>query len=180
MKKIMRFLWNWSLFIALPIPYLKVTVRGVSGGEWNTWFLQATKREYGRSVTQMMCIWTGLCVTILFSVSLHVACSNYSDRYLIDIVLSTIVILWIILLTPQIQLSYEIWNWSLVSSFTNNLRGAGIHDKTSFQKMAQDFLIMKFRDANATNDFEVFNHLEHIFRILDLWKGQRNDFSKLK
>lgn len=180
MKKIIKFLWNWILFIALPIPYLKVTTRGVMGGEWNTWFLSGQKsarREYDRSVSQMSFIWTGLFSTMLLSVGLHIACSDYSGRYLLDIVLSVIVIMWMVLLTPQIQLSYETWNWATASSFTNNLGEAGVH-KHAFQKLAHNFLVMKMREYSDLDDFEEFNHLEHIFRVLDLWKGQRKDLGE--
>lgn len=182
MYSIMRFFRAWILFLAFPIASMRLERAGKVRGEWNTWLLsglKSAKREYGRSVTQMGCIWWGLVVTTMFMVGIHFLLSGKTElQGVIDIVGVALLCMWISLLTPQVLLSYEMWNWVKVLKFGSFHFEHGVRDAEQVQNLAKIFLASEAGVAFEKGHYEEFTHLEYVMKRVDLWKGKRQDILK--
>lgn len=180
MKTVENFLKSILLFIFLPIPYFCIASSGRPQGEWNTWLGEdsSAKRHYDSSVALMFSIWIGLFLTIVTSAIIHFLLrNNHFTQVIVDITMLTLNVMWISMLSSKIMLSYETWNWMKAIKFGNRLCETGRTESNQVAKAAFDFLTEELVIAGKNNSYKKFNHLEHIFRILDFWKGKRTDLA---
>lgn len=167
-------LWNkFWLFVLLPIPMWQIFRNGAPFGEWNTWLVndsRSAKRQYSGSVSLMFAIWIGIAATAM------VACAEYYyfESRGWQFVLA-LLITWIVNLFPKMATAYETWNWAKATNILAALHRHGLTDKTTFPKAIKEFLVEQFGHASRSGDFARFNHLESVFRCLDVWKGKRQE-----
>lgn len=185
----MKTVKNWMkaimLFIILPIPVLYLDWVGKPRGEWNTWFLDGdtgAKRRYAGSVTLMLNIWAGIIFTTLAGLIIHLMCSmslSFDSGYLriIDVSMLALCLMWVVLLSPKIVLSYETWNWMKACKFLVRLHRSGISERDVLNSHVKNFLAIEFKLAGEKGEYHVFNHLEDVMRSLHMWNGRRSDLA---
>jgi hypothetical protein len=132
--------------------------------------IPTARREYSRSVYQRANV-----VILLYLIIILIVSLGRTDIGKI-IAGTPLVALCLILLTPQILLSYETWNWWKVSSLQRKFgKYSGTYETGDAALIVKRFLIQevcisRHGDLNRQSSF---NHLFHLFRIMDFWKYSR-------
>lgn len=175
-----RVIRNILMFLTMPIAMFVLDLSGRPRGEWNTWLVSgenSAQRQYRDSVTMMFCIWVGIFITGVFCVVVHVMLLNQASaiRYFVDIAMCLLLITWLILLSPKIMLSYETWNWVKAFKFLTKMHKSGYSKKNELKNIVLEHLVIELGVAKESGLMVEFNHLENVFRCLDLWKGKRGE-----
>jgi hypothetical protein len=97
--------------------------------------------------------------------------------------MSILVLIWVIVSWPKIMTAYETWNWWKAFRFVVRMYDVGIRSNKDLRERLVPFLADEMTLALSrpyySQCLHEFNHLEYVFRLLDIWKGQRADIVKL-
>ncbi len=136
----------------------------------------AATREYSRSVMQRVNV-TFLLYVIVSLIALF---SPDLPRQIGGIL---IIVLCMVMLTPQILLSYETWNWCKIVSLQAQFRkcGGGSYERGELAILIQNFLKRELITAemHGYHKWEKFDHIFHLFRTLEYWKRSKKELFRL-
>lgn len=168
MKAIGNYLWNLMIFLITPILVILMECLGVQVP-----YSSSVNREYSRSVHQRINVVFILYITVI---GLLLISQIVTYAVIVTVPLS---LACIAMLTPQVLLSYETWNWWKIASLQRRLRK---YKSVSYEKGEKATLIKNFLEKEAMiadlygyHHWERFNHLLHLFRTLEYWKGTRKE-----
>lgn len=168
MRKIGNYLWNLVIFLITPPLFAVMDLLG--SVERHT---GPAIRDYDRSVIQRMNVVLILYVHVF---AMCFLCYIYKVTLYIP---AALFILSVAILTPQVLLSYETWNWWKIASLQRQFRSLkqGDYEKGELAKLIENFLASELMTAEMSG-FHTWNRFDHVFhlcRILGYWKRTRRE-----
>lgn len=172
MKTLIRFVENFLMFLILPIIWYQVESCGQIGASWNTMLRNKYRRSYNGSVSGPLMLWLGLFFNIILFVVMSIMIVR--DNHVITFIAVINNFVWLVVLTPIINRSYEAMNWRKAGLFSLSLRTQKL-SKYELKERVKKFLVHNLVIAIKNGSNVEFDHLEYVLRVMDLWEGTRTE-----
>lgn len=172
MRAIKNYFWNLVIFLITPFLHVVIDSLGVEVS-----YSGPASREYSRSVTQRANV-----VVILYT--LFLVMFLVSNTMIAAVLVSVpLFIVCITILTPQVLLSYETWNWWKIASLQRQFRNLrqGDCENGELYTLILSHLARELMAAemNGHHFWHRFDHIFHLFRTLEYWKKTRKELFDL-
>lgn len=166
MKTLIWFLKNFLMFLILPFTWYQIEMCGQVGFGWNTLVRDRYNRSYRSSILEPLLLWIGFfCTNLMLMIFVK------GQQAMIPVAVANFVI-WFMVLIPVISRSYESVNWRKAAFFSAELRSRKL-SSDEINKLVKNFLVLNLSSAMRDGSNKEFDHLEHVLRVSDFWKGAR-------
>ncbi len=172
MRAIKNYFWNLVIFLITPPLFAVMDFMG--GVERHT---SPAMRDYNRSVIQRVNVVSILYIQVS---TICFFCYVYKSSVHIPVALF---ILSVAMLTPQVLLSYETWNWWKIASLQRQFRNLrqGDYEKGELYTIILNLLTRELvaKEIHGFHFESRFDHIFHLFRTLGYWKRTRRELFEL-